>query len=93
MRISSIGGTYQNGSETIPSNTGIVTIAGKWTFPGGVAYLSATDAAGTAYVNPLGTDSVVGDGDYPGYWSDGYGKSAIDFSLRRRPPSRPLARA
>ncbi len=82
VRMTSIGGTYDNGAYTIPSTTGIVYMGGRWTFLGGVAYLASNASDGhTAFPPEDGVTSAgiqggavtgIGDTDYPGYWADGF---------------------
>ena len=62
VRLTSISGTYL-GTDTIPSDASVVGFAGKWSFPGGGAYLSSTSSSGTKGINPL-------DGAYAGDPSD-----------------------
>ena len=62
VRLTSISGTYL-GTDTIPSDASVVGFAGRWSFPGGGAYLSSTSSSGTRGINPL-------DGAYAGDPSD-----------------------
>ena len=40
VRVTSVGGTYNNGAGTIDPNSGIAAVAGTWSFPGGGAIIS-----------------------------------------------------
>ncbi len=57
IRVTSIGGTYLGGTQTIPATTGINNIAGMWTFIGGSAYIPASRSA------PALTQTVNGAGN------------------------------
>jgi hypothetical protein len=59
--LSSLGGTYVNGTGTVPSNAAVNTIAGTWLFPGGQGYTSRTAASGypTSEFNGLDVDGSI----------------------------------
>lgn len=71
IRETSIGGTYLNGAQTIPSNAALVGIAGTFYFTGGPAYLyQASSKSGPGFGNVGNTqDWSFGDLDYPGWWA------------------------
>ena len=45
VRLTSIGGTYYNGAEMIPSTAGMNGLYGTWYFQGGAAYIPASGSA------------------------------------------------
>ena len=46
VRVTSVGGNRNhNGADAIPSTTGINNIEGRWTFPGGAAYMPEVEVA------------------------------------------------
>ena len=100
VRLTSISGTYL-GTDTIPSDASVVGFAGKWSFPGGGAYLSSTSSSGTKGINPLdgayagdpsdvppyssASYTLFGDTDNPGFWANG-NKSIIGFDTAGTSP-------
>jgi hypothetical protein len=73
IRLTSIGGTYSNGADAIPSTTGLVGYGGTFYIEGGVAYLYSSRSSGSSPVNPNnGASGLFGNSDYPGYWSAGH---------------------
>jgi hypothetical protein len=60
-----VGGTYLNGSCTIPADTAVSSISGKWTFPGGAAFLPYPDATRYLYngADPISGWNPVGSPD------------------------------
>jgi hypothetical protein len=55
--VTSIGGTYNNGANVIPSNATIVGIAGTWSFPGGDAVVINSEGDLGSLLNAAGSNT------------------------------------